>query len=42
MTLRVSNFDDLSKLVPPTKSEDEETGAGVGREDMQSGAALII
>lgn len=42
MTLRVSNFDDLSMLVLPTESANEETGAGVGSEDMHSGAALII
>ena len=30
MTLRVSNLDDLSIPVPPTKSENEGTGAGVG------------
>lgn len=41
MTLRVSNFDDLSMLVLPTESH-EETGAGVGSGDMHSGAALII
>lgn len=42
MTLRVSNLDDLSMPVPSTESENEETGAGVGAEDMQSGAALVI
>lgn len=42
LTLRVSNFDDLSMLVPPTESENEVSGTVLGGEEMRSGAAFMI
>lgn len=34
MTLRVSNFDDLATLVPPTESESEGVGTGLDAKKM--------
>lgn len=34
MTLRVSNFDDLATLVPPTESDSEGVGTGLDAEKM--------